>query len=134
MGIGLAVRALLDTHAFLWWLADSRRLSDKAHRVIASEANDIVVSAASAWEIATKFRLGKLPESEAAGLDIADLIASQGFEELAISVSDAERAGRLPGPHRDPFDRMLIAQAVARDLAVVSIDSAFDRYGVNRLW
>ena len=134
MGIGLAVRALLDTHAFLWWLADSRRLSDKAHRVIASEANDIIVSAASAWEIATKFRLGKLSESEVAGLDITDLVASQGFEELAISVSDAERAGRLPGPHRDPFDRMLIAQAVTRDLAVVSIDSAFDRYGVNRLW
>ena len=128
------MRALLDTHAFLWWLADSRRLSDKAHRVIASEANDIIVSAASAWEIATKFRLGKLSESEVAGLDITDLIASQGFEELAISVSDAERAGRLPGPHRDPFDRMLIAQAVTRDLAVVSIDSAFDRYGVNRLW
>ena len=128
------MRALLDTHAFLWWLADSRRLSDKAHRVIASEANDIIVSAASAWEIATKFRLGKLSESEVAGLDITNLIASQGFEELAISVSDAERAGRLPGPHRDPFDRMLIAQAVTRDLAVVSIDSAFDRYGVNRLW
>ena len=128
------MRALLDTHAFLWWLADSRRLSDKAHRVIASEANDIIVSAASAWEIATKFRLGKLSESEVAGLDITDLIASQGFEELAISVSDAERAGRLPGPHRDPFDRMLIAQAVTRDLAIVSIDSAFDRYGVNRLW
>ena len=128
------MRALLDTHAFLWWLADSRRLSGKAHRVIASEANDIIVSAASAWEIATKTRLGKLPESETAGLDITHLIARQGFEELAISVSDAERAGRLPGPHRDPFNRMLIAQAMSHDLAVVSIDSAFDRYGVNRLW
>ncbi len=93
-----------------------------------------MVSPASAWEIATKFRLGRLPEGEAAAFDIAGVIADQGFEELAIGVADAERAGRLPGPHRDPFDRMLIAQALAHDLAIVSIDAAFDRYGVNRLW
>ena len=96
--------------------------------------NDIVVSAVSAWEIATKFRLGRLPEADAAAVNIADSIASQGFGELAISVADAERAGRLPGPHRDPFDRMLIAQAQARELVIVSMDAAFDRYGVNRLW
>ena len=128
------VRALLDTHAFLWWLADSERLSGAARRVIAGESNAILVSAASAWEIATKFRLGRLPGSEVAALDVAGAIASQGFEELAIGVADAERAGRLPGPHRDPFDRMLLAQALARDLTVVSIDAAFDRYGVKRLW
>ncbi len=91
------------------------------------------MSAASAWEIATKQRLGKLPGAEAM-TDIAGDIAGQGFEELPIEVSDAERAGRLPGPHRDPFDRMLIAQALTRDLTIVSIDSAFDRYGVSRLW
>ena len=128
------MRVLLDTHAFLWWVADSGRLSRIAHSVIADESNNIVVSAASAWEISTKFRLGKLPGAEAAAIDIAGIIASQGFEELAISVAGAERAGRLPGPHRDPFDRMLIAQALARDLAVVSVDAVFDRYGVNRLW
>ena len=128
------MRALLDTHAFLWWLADSERLSAPARRVMADESNAILVSAASAWEIATKLRLGKLTVTEAVALDIAGAVASQGFEELAISVADAERAGRLPGPHRDPFDRMLIAQALSRDLAIVSIDGAFDRYGVNRHW
>ncbi len=134
MGGEIAVRVLLDTHAFLWWLADSGRLSGPARRAIADETNDIVVSAASAWEITTKYRLGRLPEGDVAAFDVAGSIARQGFEELTIGVADAERAGRLPGPHRDPFDRMLIAQALARDLAVVSVDTVFDRYGVNRLW
>ncbi len=128
------MRALLDTHTFLWWIADSGRLSGTARQVIADETNDIIVSAASAWEITTKFRLGRLPESEAVALDVASVIADQGFEELAIGVTDAERAGRLSGPLRDPFDRMLIAQALARDLTLVSVDAAFDRYGVSRLW
>lgn len=128
------MRALLDTHAFLWWLADSRRLSRTAYRAIADEANDIFVSAASAWEITTKHRLGRLPEDAVAAVDVAGSITGQGFGDLTISVADAERAGRLPGPHRDPFDRMLIAQALAHDLVIVSIDAVFDRYGVNRLW
>ena len=134
MGRTIALRLLLDTHAFLWWLADSRRLSSVAFRAIADDANDILVSAASAWEIATKFRLGKLPGGEAVAEDVAGCIGAQGFEELPIGVADAERAGRLPGPHRDPFDRMLIAQALARDLAIASNEEAFDRYGVRRLW
>ena len=125
---------LLDTHAFLWWIADSGRLSGLARTAIADESNDIAVSAASAWEIATKFRIGKLPGCEAVALDVAGHIAGQGFEELAIGVADAERAGRLPGPHRDPFDRMLAAQALARELPVVSVDPVFDRFGVVRLW
>ena len=115
-------------------MADSRRLSGSAHRAIADEANDIVVSAASVWEIATKFRLGRLPRGEVVAIDVAGCIASQGFEELMINVADAERAGRLPGPHRDPFDRMLVAQALTHDLVIVSIDAIFDHYGVNRLW
>ena len=125
---------LLDTHAFLWWIADSKRLSGPARTVIADELNDIVVSAASAWEIATKFRIGKLPGCEAVAVDVAGHIAGQGFEELAIGVADAERAGRLPGPHRDPFNRMLAAQALAREFPVVSADPVFDRFGVIRLW
>ncbi len=128
------MRALLDTHAFLWWMADSRRLSEPARRAIANESNEILVSAASAWEISTKFRIGKLPGGEAVAVDIAGCISSQDFRPLAISIADAERAGRLPGPHRDPFDRMLIAQASARNLTLVSIDSVFDEYGVVRLW
>lgn len=124
----------MDTHALLWWVVDSARLSNTAFRFIADESNDIVVSAASAWEIATKHRIGKLPEARVVAADIAGYIAGQGFEALAIGVADAERAGRLPGHHRDPFDRMLIAQALGHDLAIVSVDAKFDRYGVNRLW
>ena len=128
------MRTLLDTHAFLWWIADSGRLSEIARRAIANDANTIFVSAASAWEITTKHRIGKLAQSGAVALDVTGSIAGQGFEELAITVDDAARAGQLPGPHRDPFDRMLIAQAQARDLAIVSVDQAFDGYGVRRLW
>ena len=128
------MRALLDTHAFLWWIADSGRLSGTAHDAIADETNEIAVSAASAWEIATKYRLGKLPGGAVIAADVVGQIAGQGFVEMPIRVADAERAGRLPGPHRDPFDRMLVAQALAGDLAVVSIDEVFDVYGVNRLW
>lgn len=128
------MRLLLDTHAFLWWLAGSRRLSPAARRAVDDTSNDVVVSAATAWEITTKHCVGKLPEAEAVALDVTGSIASQGFDELAITVEDAERAGRLPGTHRDPFDRMLIAQALTHNLTVVSIDSVFDGYGVSRLW
>ena len=128
------MQALLDTHAFLWWVTDSRRLSETVHRTISDGANEVLVSAASAWEIATKHRLGKLPDAEALALDITGAIAGQNFEELPITVEDAARAGALPGPHRDPFDRMLIAQALARNLVLISSESLFDRYGVRRLW
>ena len=128
------MRLLLDTHAFLWWLAGSERLSQQARQAIANEANDVLVSAASAWEIVTKHRLGKLRNAEIVALDIAGAISGQGFEELAITVDDAGRAGELPGPHRDPFDRMLISQALARNLVLISIETLFDQYGVRRLW
>ena len=128
------MRALIDTHALLWWVADSARLSETARSVIADDSNNIFVSAASAWELATKYRLGKLPGGERVASDVVACIASQGFRELGISVADAERAGRLAGPHRDPFDRMLIAQALARDLRIVSVDRAFDDYVVDRVW
>ena len=134
MGRPIAVRVLLDTHAFLWWISDSEKLSTIARDAIADELNDVAVSAASAWEIATKFRIGKLPRCEAVALDVAGHIRSQGFEELAIGVADAERAGRLPGPHRDPFDRMLAAQAPARELPFISADPVFDGFDVIRLW
>ena len=128
------MRVLLDTHAFLWWIADSEKLSAAALEVIVDDSNDIAVSAASAWEIATKFRIGKLPGCEAVALDVGSHIRRQGFEELAIGVADAERAGRLPGPHRDPFDRMLAAQALARQLPFISADPVFDGFDVIRLW
>ena len=128
------MRLLLDTHAFVWWIADSCRLSDKASGLIADESRDVFVSAASAWEMATKYRLGKLPLPELAAFDMAGAIAGQGFRELPIRVQDASLAGRLPGPHRDPFARMLMAQSLAHGLALVSRDPVFDRYGVTRVW
>ena len=125
---------LLDTHALLWWLASSERLSDSARRAIADDRNEILISAATAWEVATKHRLGRLPEAAALALDFSGNIADQGFEDLEVTVEDGLRAGGLPGPHRDPFDGMLIAQATRRGLVLVSNESLFDRYGVRRLW
>ena len=104
------------------------------HRQILDESNEKLISAASAWEIATKHRIGKLTDAESLALDIPGAIAFQGFEELPVTVADGVRAGALPGPLRDPFDRMLIAQALAHDLVVVSNERLFDRYGVHRLW
>ena len=101
----------------------------RAHHVIADEANDIVVSAASAWEITTKYRIGKLAGAEPVALDVTGAISAQGFGQLPIRVVDAERAGRLP----HPFDRVLAAQALACDLAVVSADAALDAYGIRRI-
>ena len=128
------MRLLLDTHAFIWWVEGNSRLPPLARRSIGDEENDVLVSAATAWEIATKHRLGKLLGAEALVLDVAGEIAGQGFQELAITVADAARAGALPGHHRDPFDRMLIAQALVRDLVLISNEPLFDRYGVRRLW
>ena len=134
MGRRIAIRILLDTHAFLWWLTDSSRLSEAVRRNIFDPSNDKLISAASAWEITTKHRLGKLPSADPIASDIAGAIAAQGFEELPITVEEAARAGALPGPHRDPFDRMLIAQALSRNLVLISNESIFHRYGIRRLW
>ncbi len=128
------MRLLLDTHALLWWADDSPRLPELARQAIGDDDNDVLVSAATAWEITTKHRLGKLPGADPIASDIPGAIAAQGFQELPVSVAEAARAGALPGPHRDPFDRMLIAQALARDLVLISNDAAFDRYSVRRLW
>ena len=128
------MRLLLDTHTFLWWLSGSERLSVPARTAIGDEANEVLVSAASAWEITTKHRLGKLSGGELIARDVRSGIAGQGFAELAITVRDASRAGGLAGPLRDPFDRMLIAQALVHDLALVSNETVLDRYGVRRLW
>ena len=128
------MRLLLDTHALVWWLEGSARLSVSARRAIADPSNEKLVSAASAWEITTKHRLGKLPGADEFAGEIPWAIADEGFEELPVTVDDGARAGALPGPHNDPFDRMLIAQALSRNLAVVSIDERFDGYGVRRLW
>lgn len=126
---------LLDTHAFLWWVFADSRLSHRARTAIADdEQNDIFVSAASAWEITTKFRIGKLPDAGSVAHDVAAVMESEGFEALPVSVMHAQRAGDLGGRHRDPFDRMLIAQAMIENMTLVSNERAFDAYAVKRLW
>lgn len=130
MGIGL----LLDTHALLWWLADDASLSARARIAISDDANPIYVSATSTWEITTKHRIGKLPGVAAIVSDLEAIISAQGFIALPISLRHGQTAGSLPGPHRDPFDRMLIAQAMLDGLALVSNEQAFDVYGVARVW
>ncbi|MCY4574858.1 MAG: type II toxin-antitoxin system VapC family toxin [Gemmatimonadetes bacterium] len=128
------MQLLIDTHAFLWWLAGNERLSRAARDAIGNPDNTVLVSAASAWEITTKHRLGKLPGADEVAGNVMATVENHGFQPLAITVSHAERAGRLPGPHKDPFDRMLIAQALAHDLTLVSIESLFDGFGVRRIW
>lgn len=128
------MRILLDTHALLWWLDGDRRLSRRARVAIADESNRIFVSAASAWELSTKARLGKLPGAVDVATDIAGAVRSQQFDALDITILHAQKAGRLPGPHRDPFDRMLAAQAQLEDLPIVTNDPVFEMFGVERIW
>ena len=128
------MRLLLDTHAFLWWLDGDRRLPKRVRDLVADETTVVLVSAASVWEITTKARIGKLPGALAVAADVPAAIASQSFEGLAISAGHAQRAGTLTGPHRDPFDRMLIAQALAENVPIASNEVVFDGYGVLRVW
>ena len=128
------MRLLLDTHALLWWLTDDPSLPASARKLIARGGNRVVVSAASAWEIATKVRLGKLAMAAEFAEDFDRVLVQEGFEGLAISVDHGVRAGLLPGPHKDPFDRMLIAQSQAEGVPILSNDAALDGYGVRRVW
>ena len=128
------MRLLLDTHALLWWLSDDASLPGLARKNIGSRAHTIHVSAASAWEIATKYRIGKLPQGAELASRFDSIPDSESFETLPISILHGVRAGLLPGPHRDPFDRMLIAQAQSEGLTIVSNDKIFDEYKVRRLW
>ena len=128
------MRALLDTHALLWWFADDPALSPAASRFIANTKNTLVVSAASAWEIATKVRIGRLPSGAVLTADFEGWMLREGFDQLAITIDHAVRAGQLPGTHLDPFDRMLIAQAQAENLPLISNEELFNGYGIRRIW
>jgi PIN domain nuclease of toxin-antitoxin system len=128
------MKVLLDTHAFLWWLAGDERLSIPAREVIGSLHNTVLVSAASAWEVSTKYRIGKLPGAREVALDMASCLASQNFVPIPITLEQAQQAGLLPGPHRDPFDRILIAQALDLAIPLISNETVFDTYGVSRIW
>lgn len=130
----MGLRLLLDTHTLLWWAAGDTRLPRRVRAAIADDANVILVSAASAWEVASKHRLGRLPAAGPLGTDFARETLRQGFLPLDITLDHAQRAGGLAGPHADPFDRMLIAQAHAENLALVSNETIFDEYGIVRVW
>ena len=128
------MKILLDTHALLWWLAGDVQLSTAAREAIGEKDNTVFVSAASAWEICTKVRIGKLPGAHEVAMDLSACLISQNLTPLSISVEHAQRAGNMPGPLRDPFDRMLVAQAQALDISLVSNEKSFDHYGIRRLW
>jgi PIN domain nuclease of toxin-antitoxin system len=128
------MKLLLDTHALLWWLADDARLSMPARNAIADPERTVYSSPASAWEIATKHRIGRLPEARDLLADFSGILVRAGFEELPITTKHAVLAGTLPGPHRDPFDRMLAAQALCESLEVVTADDAIGVLGARCLW
>jgi PIN domain nuclease of toxin-antitoxin system len=128
------LRFLLDTHTLLWASFDEDALSPKARQVIRTPGSEMIVSAATAWEIATKFRLGKLNFAQELVEDFIPLVTAAGYTLLPVSAEHALRAGRLPGEHKDPFDRMLAAQAIHEDLTLLSNDANLDLFGVRREW
>jgi PIN domain nuclease of toxin-antitoxin system len=128
------VRVLLDINVLLWWFSDSSTLPQAIDSQIDDPANTILVSAACAWEICTKVRIGKLPTGRALCEDFSGYLVRHHFEPLAITVEHARLAGRLEAAHKDPFDRMLAAQALVEGLPLVTNDSAFAAFGVRVLW
>ena len=128
------MKLLLDTHALIWFLAGKDQLSAVARDAIRDSGNFVLVSAVSAMEITTKFRLGKLPEAAMLAEDFENQIAIRGFHALPLEIVHAVLAGSLAIPHKDPFDRMLIAQAQLEKALLVSNEAIFDGFGVRRLW
>jgi len=128
-----AKEVLLDTHALIWWMVDPARLSKEAAAILADTGSRVLVSAVVAWELAIKISAGKIqPSSLLLGLDGA--FAKQAFAELPISLEQAIKAGLLPLHHRDPFDRLLVSQALVLGIPIVSADRTLDAYGVRRIW
>jgi len=128
------MKVLLDTCTVIWATLSTKSLSPKARRLLAAESNEIYVSAASAWEIATKFRNGKLPEAEVLERNFMETMEVAGYVLLPVDAPHFLRAGRLPGSHRDPFDRIIAAQALSLDIPVITPDTQFDGFGIRRIW
>ena len=128
------MRLLLDTNAVLWWFTDDPTLPGPVETLIDNPANTILVSAASAWEICTKVRIGKLPSGRALCEDFSGTLQRYHFEPLAITVDHGRLAGRMAGAHKDPFDRMLAAQALIEDVPIVTNDVALGGFGVRVIW
>lgn len=125
---------LLDTHALIWWFLDSPRLSEPARAAIKAYGDPVYVSAVSAFEIATKVRLGKLPDAARLDRSFEAFLVVQDFKPLPLTLEHALVAGGLSDSHKDPFDRLLIAQALTENLTLVSNERLFDGFGVRRLW
>ena len=128
------MRFLLDTHTLVWATLSPKKLSPAASAAIADENNEVLVSAASAWEIATKVRLGEMPEAISLEARFLQALDEAGYALLYIDAESALRAARFSAAHRDPFDRILAAQALALDIPVVSLDAKLDQFGVRRIW
>ena len=131
---GRGVKVLLDTQAVLWATLAPSFLSRKASRIIANSTNQILVSAASAWEITTKVRLGRLPGAEQLERDFLEVMEGADYALVPITAEVALRAGRFPSEHRDPFDRVIAAQALQEDIPVLSSDALLDTFLVQRIW
>jgi len=128
------VKILLDSHALIWYVDQDQLLSSRAHAAITAPANDLFVSVASIWEIAIKSGLKKLTLSLPYRQWVEKALRDLSAELLPIEVAHAEALAALPAHHRDPFDRMMIAQALVEGTPVVTVDSSFDAYGISRLW
>lgn len=128
------MRHLLDTHALLWWLWDDPQLSPRSRQIIAEPSNEILVSGVSAWEIATKHRLGRLGGVEPLLVDMAEWVRRAGFVALPVGISHAQRAGSWVLDHRDPFDRMLAAQSAIEDVPLITRDPVFAAFGIHTVW
>jgi PIN domain nuclease of toxin-antitoxin system len=128
------VQILLDTHAFIWWVLGDISLSGTARGHIGDPNNECFVSAASAWEVTTKYRLGKLPQAAPLAADFPRMVVQQGFIPLALTTVHAARSGAFAQAHKDPFDRMLAAQAIIEGMPIVSNDTQLDQFGITRIW
>lgn len=128
------MKLLLDTHALLWWVTDAAALSRRARAAIAAPDNECLVSAASAWELAIKVSLGRLEVEGALSRFLSEQLAVNRFRALPVELAHAVRVASLPFHHRDPFDRLLVAQALEEGAAVVSADKVLSRYGCRRIW
>lgn len=128
------MRVLLDTHTLLWSFISPSSIGGEARAILAESSVEILVSAASAWEIATKVRLGKLPEAEELEQRFVQALHEVGYTLLSIDAETALRAGRLVADHGDPFDRVLAAQALALDIPILSKDPKLDLFAVRRIW
>lgn len=128
------MRLLLDTHTLIWWFLDDARLTDRVGMLLDDPKSVVHVSAASAWELTTKYRAGRLQEAAELAEHLLKLIGRWRFTPLPVTVEHGHRAGLLPGDHRDPFDRMLAAQALIEDLDLVTADPALARSGARVMW